>query len=103
MTGYPPLELREVLLERLPGRVLNPRVFISLVLAKAQLHIGRRLVDRHRHGPGPRVRRLPGMDGAGRESEASGRAFHCASMVGDVVMAEGTLLKRADDLTKTAG
>ena len=88
MPGHSPLELREVLFERFPGRVLHPRVLVSLVLAEAQLHIGRRLVDRNRHRSGPRVRRLPGMDGAGRESKASGRAFHCVSLVAVVVMVE---------------
>ncbi len=60
-------------------RVVAARIFVTLVHARAGLHVGRGGVDRRHHRAGARVGRLAGVDGAGAEAVllgiAHGRSF----------------------------
>ena len=64
-----PLQRRQAALQRVAGGVVRPRVLVTLVLARAGLHVRRGQVDRRHDGAGGGVRPLPGVDGEGLEGE----------------------------------
>ena len=62
-------EIGDAALERHAGRILGAGIVVALVHARALLDVGRGGVDRHHHGAGGRIGRLPRMHAAGGEAE----------------------------------
>ena len=59
MRARPALQRAQILLQRIPRRIRQPRILMPLVLADRLLLIRGRQIDRHIHRTGQLIRRLP--------------------------------------------